>query len=166
MSFDSHPIGRRVRVQLNLLVESVEQRRVVLEPALVQAMDGLDVLLRHRPPSIRLRRLPGLPPGDGRQSLVACPLLDVALELCRRRRCCASRMPNDPYDLARAPAHTAGRRRPVGGGLSLAARAAAVTDHVRDSWYGACHLHGSCPSMEQPTPAWPRDSRSLRVFDA
>src|SRR5215207_11697016 len=45
---DSNPICGRVRVQLNLLVESVEQRWVVLEPALVHSADGFDVLLRHR----------------------------------------------------------------------------------------------------------------------
>jgi hypothetical protein len=44
---DSNPIGSGVGVQLDLLVESVEQRCVVLQPALVHATDRFDVLLRN-----------------------------------------------------------------------------------------------------------------------
>ena len=71
------------------------------------------------------------------QRLTACTLLDVALELFGRCRGAAAWMPNDSYDLAHAAALTATHTRPVVGGGSLAVSAAAVTDHVRDNWYGA-----------------------------
>jgi hypothetical protein len=91
---------------------------------------------------------PGLLPAvDRGQSLVACPLLDVALERFRRCRWFASWMPNDPYDLAYAPAPTASRGSPVGGGRGVAVRAAAVTDHVRDNWYGPAPSTASMPGM-------------------
>ena len=79
-----------------------------------------------RPASLRLLA------GRG-QRLIACPLLDAALELFQRCRCSASWMPNDPYHLANAAAPTANRRSPSGEGRTLAVSAATVTEHVRDS---------------------------------
>jgi hypothetical protein len=81
------------------------------------------------------RSLVSQPPGDGGQRLIACPLLDAALELCQGCRCCTSWMPNDPHDLANTPAPTASCRRPAWEGRALAVSAAAVTDHVCDSWH-------------------------------
>jgi hypothetical protein len=101
------------------------------------------------PPSIRFGQASRSTAAvDRGQSLVACPLLDVALELFRRCRWFALWMPNDPYDLAYAPAPTASRGSPVGGGRGVAVRAAAVTDHVRDNWYGPAPSRASMPGME------------------
>jgi hypothetical protein len=97
------------------------------EPAEAAARIGLLALVQ--------RSLVSQPPGDGGQRLIARPLLDAALELCQRCRCCTSWMPNDPYDLANTPAPTASCRRPAGKGQALAVSAAAVTDHVCDSWH-------------------------------
>jgi hypothetical protein len=41
-------------------------------------------------------------------------------------------MPNDPYDLANAPARTGRRRRPMRQSCSLGVQAAGVTDHLDD----------------------------------
>jgi hypothetical protein len=87
--------------------------------------------------------------GAGGQGLVACALLEAALELFRRCRCCSSWMPNDPYDLANAPAPTARSRRPFGGGRALAVRAAVLTDHVCDRWHGRAASQASISRWEE-----------------
>src|SRR5215216_7618467 len=99
----------------------------------------------------------------GGQSLVARPLLNVALQLFRRCGCCALWMPNDPYHLAHAPARTASRRSPVRGGRSLAVSAAAVANHVGDNWYGACHLRGLYRQRGRARPTGLENRRSLRL---
>ena len=71
----------------------------------------------------------------GGQRLVSRPVLNAPLELVRRRRCCPTGMPNDPYDLQNASALTAIGRRPSGGGQALAVSTAALADHVCDSWH-------------------------------
>jgi hypothetical protein len=108
-------------------------------------------------------RLPSLPRlGNGGQRLIACPLLEAALELFRRGRCCAVWMANDPYDLAHAPATTGSCRRPIGEGGALAVSAAAVTDHVRDRWHGRAASQASISRWEEPHAGWgAENSRNL-----
>lgn len=100
-------------------------------------------------------------PGDGGQRLIACPLLDAALELLQRGQSRASWMPNDPYDLANAPARTASRRRPVGGGRALAVSAAAVTDHVCDSGHELTASQASLSGLEEAHSGWCKKSHGI-----
>jgi hypothetical protein len=100
--------------------------------------------------SLRHRALGLRHPAGGPQRLVAGPLLDAALELCPGRRRCTSGVPNDPYDLADAPALTASRREPVRVGRALAVSAAAVTDHVGDSWYRRPPGRATVPRGTEP----------------
>jgi hypothetical protein len=97
------------------------------KPAEAAARIGPLALFQRSPVSRR--------PRDRGQRLIACPLLDAALELCEGCRGCTSWMPNDPYDLANTPAPTASCRRSAWEGGALAVSAAAVTDHVCDSWH-------------------------------
>jgi hypothetical protein len=71
----------------------------------------------------------------GGQRLIACPLLDAALELLKRHRRCSSRVPNDPDDLTNATAPTATCKGPSSEGRALAVSAAALADNVCDSWH-------------------------------
>ena len=98
-------------------------------------------------------RQAGLPRlGEGGQCLIARPLLEVALELFQRCRCCASCMPNDPYHLAKAPAPTATCRSPPGGGRALAVSTAAVTDHVCNRWHRRPASRDSISRLEDAEP--------------
>lgn len=97
--------------------------------------------------AIRFLRLLGLLPAVQRgQSFVARPLPDVPLELLGRCGSWTSWMPNDPHDLARASALAAFHSRRVESDGGLAVLAAAMTDRVRNDWYGP---RTSCP----PIPA-------------
>src|SRR5215213_6335483 len=88
-------------------------------------------------PVSRAKRAPGLVRFvAGGQSLVACPRLNIALELFRTCRRCATRVANDAYDLAHASASTATPSRHGHANRSLAVNAAAVTDRVRGNRYG------------------------------
>ena len=98
----------------------------------------------------RLRGLLRL--GNRGQRLIVCSLLEAALEFFRRRRCCAPWMPNDPHDLAHAPAPTASCRRPIRGGRAFAVSATAVADHVRDRWHGRAVSQASVPGRRKRTP--------------
>jgi hypothetical protein len=94
----------------------------------------------------------------GSQRLIARPLLDATFEVFQRCRRCDSWMPNDPYDLANAPAPTANYRRRVRRGWPLAVSAAAVTDHVCDSWHGLTASRTPVSGWRKRTPAWARGS--------
>ena len=98
----------------------------------------------------------------GGQGLVACALLNIALELFRTCRRCATWMANDPYDLAHAPAPTAARSRHGQADRSLAVSAAAVTDHVRDNRYGRDLQWQGYPTWRTRTPDCGQNSRTLR----
>jgi hypothetical protein len=87
------------------------------------------------------------------QRLIACPLLDAALEISQRRRRSASWVPNDPYHLANAAAPTTDHRSPSGERRTLALSAATVTDHVRDSGH---ELTVSKPSLSRVKKAHSR----------
>ena len=105
-------------------------------PPLEHPPHHFDVLLRHRPRSIRPWRLLGLVLlAGGGQCLVSRPVLNAPLELLHRRRCCPTGMPNDPYDLPNASALTAIYGRPAGGGQALGVSTAALADHVCDRWH-------------------------------
>ena len=121
---------------LSMLMPASATRPRGMEPESPRAPASSHVLLRHRPPSIRSWRLLGLVLlAGGGQRLVSRPVLNAALELVHRRRCCPTGMPNDPYDLANASALTAIGRRPAGGSQALAVSTAALADHVCDSWH-------------------------------
>ena len=60
-------------------------------------------------------------------------------------------MPNDPYDLADAPARTARRRRPMRRSRSLGVQAAGVTDHLRDNGYRGCTSGAPIPAFTAGT---------------
>ena len=109
-------------------------------------------------------RLPGLRHlGDGGQRLIARPLPEAALELFQRCRSCATCMPNDPYHLANAPASTATRRRPPGGGRALAVSTAAVTDHVCNRWHRRPASRESISRLEEAQSGLGADDpRNLR----
>jgi hypothetical protein len=108
---------------------------------------------RSRPvaPMSRGRRDPGLRhPVRGGQRLIACPLPDAALEVLQGCRCCTSWMPHDSHDLTDTPAPTAGCRRSVWEGRTLAVSAAALTDHVGDSRHRRAASKGSPSGLDGP----------------
>jgi hypothetical protein len=103
----------------------------------------------------RLSLVPTLRLLAGRgQRLIACPLLDAALELFQRCRRSASWMPNDPYHLANAAAPTANHRSPSGEGRTLALSAATVTEHVRDSGHELTVSKASLSRVKKAHSGW------------
>jgi hypothetical protein len=103
----------------------------------------------------RLSLVPTLRLLAGRgQRLIACPLLDAALELFQRCRRSASWMPNDPYHLANAAALTANHRSPSGEGRTLALSAATVTEHVRDSGHELTVSKASLSRVKKAHSGW------------
>jgi hypothetical protein len=60
-------------------------------------------------------------------------------------------MPNDPHNLADAPARTGRRRRPMRRSRSLGVQAAGVTDHLRDNGYGAATSGAPIPAFSAGT---------------
>jgi hypothetical protein len=117
---------------------------------------------RRRPVSIcGLRGLLRL--GDRGQRLIVCPVLEAALEFFRRRQCCAPWMPNDPYDLAHAPAPTASCRRPTGRGEAVAVSAAALTDHVCDRWHGRAASRASSSRLGEAHSRLRSENRGICI---